>query len=384
MSAGQHDAKLSASGAHRVPAKTFMDGLHTLEDVRKYAHVGFDGNLYPPTFYPAEVNKLPRARAAFLVLARNSDADDLRETMRAVEDRFNRKFGYPWIFLNNEPFDDDFKNEIKRWTRAKVEFGVIPKEHWSYPDHIDQVHAAAQREMLEENDVIYGGSESYRHMCRFNSGFFYDHPLTQNLDYYWRVEPETRLYCDIDYDPFLFMYLNNKKYGFTITIQEFEETIPTLWPKTRDFIADHPEYIAKDDARWFITDDGPDGSFDQDYNLCHFWSNFEIADLNFFRGKAYRDYFEFLDKDGGFFYERWGDAPVHSIAASLFLNRSELHHFEDIGYFHPGATHCPANKRLFHDTGKCLCKPDESDDLDEYLCMRQWWRTSIEGEPKRD
>src|SRR5437868_12523750 len=71
-----------------------------------------------------------------------------------------------------------------------------------------------------------------------------------------------------------------------------------------------------------------------DYNLCHFWSNFEIADLNFWRGKAYQKYFEFLDKKGGFYYERWGDAPVHSIAAALLLPRDQIHFFGDVGYKH--------------------------------------------------
>ena len=60
-----------------------------------------------------------------------------------------------------------------------------------------------------------------------------------------------------------------------------------------------------------------------------------------------------------FFYERWGDAPVHSIAASLFLNRSQIHHFEDIGYRHIPWAHCPANRAKYHDTGKCLCDPTE-------------------------
>lgn len=35
-------------------------------------------------------------------------------------------------------------------------------------------------------------------------------------------------------------------------------------------------------------------------------------------------YFEHLDHSGGFFYERWGDAPVHSLAAAMFLNASEV------------------------------------------------------------
>jgi hypothetical protein len=33
------------------------------------------------------------------------------------------------------------------------------------------------------------------------------------------------------------------------------------------------------------------------------WSNFEIGDLDFWRGEAYMKYFEFLDKKGGFYYE---------------------------------------------------------------------------------
>ena len=33
-----------------------------------------------------------------------------------------------------------------------------------------------------------------------------------------------------------------------------------------------------------------------------------------------------------YFQQRWGDAPVHSIAAALFSKPSQIHFFEDIGY----------------------------------------------------
>lgn len=55
------------------------------------------------------------------------------------------------------------------------------------------------------------------------------------------------------------------------------------------------------------------------YNLCHctwifshdfahstcqiVWSNFEIADMDFWRSEAYMKYFEFLEEKGGFYYE---------------------------------------------------------------------------------
>ena len=72
--------------------------------------------------------------------------------------------------------------------------------------------------------------------------------------------------------------------------------------------------MPKDNAMAFLSEDGG-----ETYNRCHFWSNFEIGSLALWRSEAYLAYFEYLDKAGGFFYERWGDAPVHSIAAALFL-----------------------------------------------------------------
>lgn len=39
------------------------------------------------------------------------------------------------------------------------------------------------------------------------------------------------------------------------------------------------------------------------YNRRTVWSNFEIGDLDFWRGEAYMKFFEFLDSKGGFYYE---------------------------------------------------------------------------------
>lgn len=42
-------------------------------------------------------------------------------------------------------------------------------------------------------------------MCRYNSGFFYKQQVLEPFDFYWRVEPGIQLFCDVDYDPFLFV-----------------------------------------------------------------------------------------------------------------------------------------------------------------------------------
>ena len=99
---------------------------------------------------------------------------------------------------------------------------------------------------------------------------------------------------------------------------EGPKTIPTLWEETREFMRRRPELIPRDNMMDFVT--ARDGS----YNLCHFWSNFELGDLRFFRTPAYEAYFQHLDRTGGFFYERWGDAPVHSLGAVMLLNSTEV------------------------------------------------------------
>jgi alpha 1,2-mannosyltransferase len=207
-------------------------------------------NSLPETF-PGE-----RANATFVTLARNQDIWEIAKSIRHVEDRFNRKFHYDWVFLNDKPFDDNFKKVTTALVSGKTKYGLIPEKHWSFPDHIDQEKAKKVREDMHAKGIIYGDSISYRHMCRFESGFFFQQELMLDYEYYWRVEPSIELYCDIDYDVFKYMKDNNKRYGFTLSLYEYIETIPTLWESTKAFMKEHPEHIAKDNAMQFLSDNG--------------------------------------------------------------------------------------------------------------------------------
>lgn len=49
------------------------------------------------------------------------------------------------------------------------------------------------------------------------------------------------------------------------------------------------------------------------------WSNFEIGDLDFWRGEAYTKFVEFLDQKGGFYYEvRLGSEASGEIDLTVF------------------------------------------------------------------
>ena len=98
---------------------------------------------------------------------------------------------------------------------------------------------------------------------------------------------------------------------------EYVQTIPTFWDTMHDFVEKNPQYVANDNAMDFLSNDGG-----RTYSLCHcgckcnlswrrpndpelyaVWSNFEIADMDLWRGEAYTKFFNHLDASGGFYYE---------------------------------------------------------------------------------
>jgi len=348
------------------PVQTATDYLQTAPPGTSQSGYGMSEN---PSIKlpPAAGAGGPRVNATFVTLARNGDVWDLAKSIRHVEDRFNHNFHYDWVFLNDKPFDATFKKVTTALASGNTKYGLIEDKHWSFPEWIDQNKAAEVREKMREAKVIYGDSVSYRHMCRYESGFFFRHPLMLDYEWYWRVEPSIELYCDVAYDPFRYMAENNKMYGFVLSLYEYVETIPTLWDSVKKFMKNHPEHIAPQNSMKFLSDDTG-----TTYNRCHFWSNFEIGNLNWLRSKPYMDYFESLDQDGGFFYERWGDAPVHSIAAGLLLNRTQIHFFEDIAYYHVPFTHCPTTEKQRLDL-KCHCNPKENFDWKGYSCTSKFF-----------
>lgn len=106
---------------------------------------------------------------------------------------------------------------------------------------------------------------------------------------------------------------NDKTYGFVVNIYDAPQSIRSLWPATEEFIAEHPDYLHPNNAMGWLKDSSRKEHYKiaNGYSTCHFWSNFEIGDMDFWRDHKYEEYFEHLDKSGGFFYERVSTIDVH-------------------------------------------------------------------------
>lgn len=404
-----------------------------------------------------------KMNATFVMLTKNDEIDGVLHSINSLESHFNQWFHYPYVFLNNVPFSEDFKKQIKGAVSGDVHFGLVDKPTWEIPEESTDPEAFKNAiETQGDRGFLYGGSASYHRMCRFYSGSFYKHPLVQRHEWYWRVEPEVDFYCDITYDPFFEMARHNKKYGFTILIEEIYATIPNLFRFTMAFLKKYklqpktlwkllslnhnilktsnqelqdwvnyerdvePKIVEKVVIEDFLKGEDPtnmiglnflvrrsrsptpiveDKFENQEYNMNHFWSNFEIARVDAFDNEIYNAYFEYLDKMGGFWKERWGDAPVHSLGLALVMDVDDIHYFRDIGYQHSVMAHCPKNaphKQLVYKENdprrkrgyfrrwydppvqngsgcRCACPRSQKDTEDKsWECMERW-RTLIEA-----
>lgn len=323
---------------------------------------------------PLDPENYDRERATIISLVRNNEMHAIEKSIVQLEAKFNRKFQYPYTFLNDQPFSQKFKDKMRSLTKAEINFVHIPQTLWRKPFDIDPQRETEGVESLLEDGVGYSDMESYHNMCRFYSGNFYNIPELLNYRYYWRIEPDVKFFSDINYDVFKYLSGTKKVYGFTLALYDSPHSIKTLFPETIAFLNKdgNQKYLHPNGAFQFVTENKQvpkNPEIAGGYSTCHFWSNFEIGDMDFFRGEAYTKWFEHLDSTGKFYYERWGDAPVHSLGVSLFADKSKVHWFRDIGYYHLPYFNCPNNEQ----TTECkVGKFDDWDLLADQNCLGTW------------
>lgn len=204
----------------------------------------------------------PKANATFITLCREGEINGILQSIQLLESTFNDRphHRYPYVFLNDKPFSENFKLRISRAVSSSVEFGLVPAEMWDIPPEIDMVKARKAWDRAGRGGMPYGSSQSYRQMCRFQSGYFFRHPLVQKYKYYWRVEPSVKYFCDLtDYDPFRFMEQNKKKYGFVLSMHEIPGTVTTLWVHVRKWYEKNAHLLAPNNMFGFVTENNGRG-----------------------------------------------------------------------------------------------------------------------------
>ncbi|OAD04904.1 glycosyltransferase family 15 protein [Mucor lusitanicus CBS 277.49] len=316
---------------------------------------------------PAQLSQPnPHLKAAYIAFAHGDkeSLSDLRQTMRTIEDVFNKHHHYPYVIFTDDDLSTEYKELVASITQGDVRFEKVTQYEYGYGNTTDQFRALLARNYLKDTQ---GNTEEFRFKSRLMAGTIFNHAVFDELDYFWRFEPGTEYMCPIDFDPFQYMLDNHKEISYSMASYEKQETIPSLFKAVTKFKRQHAEWhpsvdVADDSLMSLMTNED-----DGQYNRCYFWNSFQIATTRFFKSEAYQAFFEFIDKEDGIFYERWADPVIQSLAAALFLDRNQVHFWEDVGYrYRYLYNHCPSERAIWE---RCSCRPEQSFDQDGLSCL---------------
>ena len=273
---------------------------------------------------------LKKANACIFALVQESRLKTFVQTVSMLEANFNAKHNYPYVILNQFELSSKFQETIRNLTRARVEFGIIDAKHWSVPTWINATR-------LNESVRLIGHGVDYRHMCRFMSGFFFRHELTLKYDYFMRIDSDSKFPCPIEKDPFRYLTSEGVLYAFVYATREHFRTIPSLWTTIEDWMRSINSDKEGAIENYGLNANGSSSSSfvaNQHHYPCVFYNNFEIAAFSLFRSTSYLRFFDHLDRSGGFYHERWGDAPVRTYYVTIMLDVNRVRLLTDVPHNH--------------------------------------------------
>ena len=279
---------------------------------------------------------VPKAVITYLIGRRTEHYLDLLDSLEALQVNFLRQYPYPVIVFHEGLGPDEM--EKLRGLYERLLFHRLDRSFLFPPDHIDEAKVPS----------IIGGHATvgYRHMCRFFSGTMFNYPLLAPYDWFWRLDSDSFLLAPLTHDPFRRMLDGRFVYGFMGLGREDEYLTTGLWNATTEYMRGKgmatPPPLLQQHLESPEQGQGPQeggaspahspkmGTWDRSY----YYTNFEIGHLPFFRGEAYQSYFRHLDAAGGFYYYRWGDAPIRLLGVSMHAAEHSVCHFDDIPYSH--------------------------------------------------
>lgn len=259
----------------------------------------------------------------YLVRTSKQDVDLLNRSLDLV---YNNVLPYlkqevDIILFHEKDFDESYKNMILKNNKIKIIFQEIIFEIPKYSKKIlDQIpeffphptHGPGKEYAHTLPTPHKGFTLGYRHMCRFFSGDLFNQQILNNYENYMRLDNDSFILSPIYYDIFEWFEKVNAIYSY------IEPAVQIDHPKV-------VEGLNKTIKNWIETNNIhtktnintiPEGKM--------YYTNFEIANINWFRNSMYKVFYDYIDSIGQIYISRWGDAPIRFLGTSLFLSKENI------------------------------------------------------------
>ena len=263
----------------------------------------------------------------------------LKTTLYFLFRNFNKKYNYPIIILHEGDYDKSAQEEVLKSVRENhrplVSFKEIDKADFQVPSHID---IDKVKQIVELQPVPYWRNLKYRLMCYFWVKKFFKY--TEGYDYVMRLDDDSIIEEPLAEDLFKTMDKKNLVYLSNIVhidcglcnygMKElFEKLIPSAKEKINGgvFIQSKLKAGGENDSNFkkfrkvhAIVSGSSDSEDIQEFVTdmpLMYYNNFFITETTFWKRQDVQDIIDGIDKHGGIFYYRYGDAPIHTLITSL-------------------------------------------------------------------
>lgn len=248
---------------------------------------------------------------------------------------YNKNYNYDVVIMHEGDYDERSQQEIIRSIREKhrgaVKFLKLDNSDFSVPSHIDEEKL---EKCLQTKPVPYWRNKNYRMMCYFWVKNFFKY--TQDYDYVMRLDDDSIIEEPLKED--LFEIMKNKDLVYLSNIVHVDCGVCNYGMKEL-FLDIFPDKRDKIEGGLFIKatlNNSNKGVFDKlnDLHLINYgkpidgdtidihmpvmyYNNFFVTSTKFWRDQRVQDVIDKIDKNGGIFYYRYGDAPLHTLIVTL-------------------------------------------------------------------
>ena len=249
------------------------------------------------------------------------DINNFRKSISLLIDNYHKNFPCDIVCFYEEDFPPQEIELIKTvFKNIPIYFEPIK---FKIPDYSKKILTQIP-EYFPHPDFPHaqGFSIGYRHMCRFFAGEIFKHNKLSKYRYIWRLDTDSFILSPISYN--VFNRLDEKKavYGYINIQNDHPGVVHNLWELSSNYFKQiNKGHIFKPDI------------IDAHRNRV-FYTNFEIFDMEWFKGNDYQNFYNFIDNTGGIYVYRWGDHSIRYIALNSLLEKEQLYFFNDIRYYH--------------------------------------------------
>jgi len=254
---------------------------------------------------------------------------------------FNDEYRYPIHIFHEPPFNSTFRDHYRAMWPAEMNITFHLVE-FSLPRTFPQIDIKDPKQIdsLNMNPTARRAFPGYNHMIHFFFVDIFNHPVIRDLDYFWRLDHDSRLDSKIGVDVFRYMRSRGMDYGYRAVTTEARHVAHGMLDFFNDYMHNSSNQ-AVSGASAFQQSHRNCLVIPQDYQERQetqplmYYNNFEIVNVQTWLSPEIQAFTQAVDETNMIYWNRWGDAPLRYYTVNMLLNvRAKVMEWCQIDYFH--------------------------------------------------